>query len=144
MIYKCKHFKLQELVSPLVFNKYGDFGWSFFDAEILKDLDKIREIFGSAITINTWLFGGNTTQCGLRSNMDKMVKYKKNVYCSAHCMGKAFDLHCVDNVRLFGVIYDMIKKGELKAIKRLESRSSTKDAWVHVDSFQTNDIIFLG
>lgn len=143
-MYKCKHYKLQELVSPIVYNKYGEFAWSFFDENLLKDIDLIRERFGSAITINTWLYGGNTTQCGFRSNMDKMVKEKKSLYCSAHCMGKAFDFHCVDNVRLFGMIYDMIKKGELKAIKRLEDRRSTKDAWVHGDSFQTNEIIFLG
>ena len=142
MIYKCKYFKLQELVSPLVFNKYGEFAWSFFDAEILKDLDKIREHFGSALTINTWLFGGNTTQCGLRSNMDKMVKEKTTLYCSAHTMGKAFDLHAYDNVKLYGIIYKMIENDELKAVKRLEDRRSTKDGWVHIDSFQSDTVIF--
>ena len=143
-MYKCKYFKLQELVSPIVYNHYGDFAWSFFDENILRDLDKIRERFGQAITINTWLYGGNTMQCGFRSNMDKMVKDKTTLYCSAHCMGKAFDLHCSDNVKLFDLIYKMINNGELSAIKRLESRQSTKDGWVHIDSFQTDMIIFLG
>lgn len=142
MIYKCKYFKLQELVSPLVFNRYGDFAWGFFSAEILRDLDLIRQRFGSALTINTWLFGGGTTQCGFRSNMDKMVKDKKDLYCSAHLMGKAFDLHSYDNVKLFNLIKDMIEKGELKAIKRLETRANTHDNWVHADSFQTDKIIF--
>lgn len=141
-MYKCKYFKLQELVSPIVFNRYGGCAWSFFDADILRDLDLIRERFGQAITINTWLYGGNTTQCGFRSNMDKMVKDKTTLYCSAHCMGKAFDLHCSDNVKLFDLIYKMINCGELLSIKRLESRKSTLDGWVHVDSFQTDSIIF--
>lgn len=142
MIYKCRYFKLQELVSPLVFDKYGAFAWSFFDENILRDLDKIREKFGSALTINTWLFGGGTTQCGFRSNMDKMVKEKTGLYCSAHTMGKAFDLHAYDSVKLFYLIKDMIERGELLAVKRLESRSNTHDGWVHIDSFQTENIIF--
>lgn len=141
-MYKCKYFKLQELVSPVVFNKYGEFAWSFFDEKILKDLDKIRETFGKAITINSWLYGGNTTQCGLRCNLDKLVKDKTTVYCSAHTMGKAFDLHCSDNVKLFDLIYKMIISGELSAIKRLESQQSTHNGWVHVDSFQTDKIVF--
>lgn len=142
MIYKCRHFKLQELVSPIVFDKYGEFAWSFFDENILKDLDTIRQRFGSAIVINSWLFGGQTTQCGLRSNMDSLVKEKKTLYCSAHCMGKAFDLHAYDNAALFDLIYKMINQGELLAIKRLESRSNTQDGWVHIDSFQSNQIVF--
>ena len=142
MIYKCKYFKLQELVSPLVFNKYGEFAWAFFSENILRDLDKIRSRFGSALTINTWLFGGNTTQCGFRCNFDKMVKDKRDLYCSAHTMGKAFDLHAYDNVKLFGLIYKMIENKELSAIRRLESRSKTHDNWVHADSFQSDSIIF--
>lgn len=141
-MYKCKYFKLQELVSPIVYNKFGEFAWCFFDENILRDLDLIRKRFGQAITINSWLYGGNTTQCGFRSNMDKLVQDKKTVYCSAHCMGKATDLHSSDNVRLFNLIYELISKGELSAIKRLESRKSTKDGWVHIDSFQTDKIIF--
>lgn len=141
-MYKCKHFKLQELMSPIVYNKFGNFAWSFFDAEILKDLDKIREAYGKPITINNWLFGGDLTQCGLRSNMDKMVNDKTTLYCSAHCMGKAFDLHCSNNVRLFDLCFEMINCGELTAFKRLESRQSTHDGWVHIDSFQTDTIVF--
>ncbi|MCR5261955.1 MAG: hypothetical protein K6C94_08985 [Candidatus Gastranaerophilales bacterium] len=142
MIYQCKYFKLQELVSPLVFNRYGEFAWAFFDENILRDLDLIRQNFGSGIVINSWLFGGSTTQCGFRSNMDKMVKDKKNLYCSPHTMGKAFDLHGFDNVKLFNLIKQMIKTDELKAIKRLETRSNTHDNWVHADSFQTDKIVF--
>lgn len=142
-MYKCKYFKLQELVSPIVFNHYGDFAWSFFDANILRDLDKIRKQFGKSITINTWLYGGNTTQCGFRSNMDKLVKDKKTLYCSAHCMGKAFDLHSSDNINLFDLIYKMINCGELSTLKRLESRQSTKDGWVHIDGFQSDNIVFM-
>lgn len=142
-MYKCKYFKLQELVSPIVYNKFGEFAWCFFDANILQNLDKIRKVYGKPITVNNWLFGGNLSQCGLRCNLDPLVKKKKTVYCSAHCMGKAFDLHCHNNVALFDLCFKMINCGELTAFKRLESRQSTKDGWVHIDSFQTNQIIFL-
>lgn len=143
MIYKCRHFKLQELVSPVVFDKHGEFAWAFFDAGILKDLDKIREKFGSAIIINSWLFGGQTTQCGYRSNLEPLVKEQKGLYCSPHTMGKAFDLHAYDNASLFDLIYKMIEKGELSAIKRLETRNKTHDNWVHIDSFQSDKIVFI-
>ena len=74
--------------------------------------------------------------------MDKMVKDKKSLYCSAHCMGKAFDLHAYDNIKLFDMIYGMINNGELLAVSRLESRKSTNDGWVHIDTFQTDKIVF--
>ncbi len=137
-MYKCKKFKIQELVSNQVFKRYGaEFCWKFFDEDILIDLDTIREFHGESITINDWSWGGSLQQCGLRCNLDPMVKGKSTIYCSAHCMGKAFDLHSKNNKKLYQDIQTLFKQGKLRVIKRLESSVSTKFQWVHVDSFQT-------
>ena len=133
MIYKCKFFKLQELVSPDVYQKYGDFAWRFFSNEIKQDIDTIREHHG-ALTINNWCFGGNLRNCGYRSNLYENSK----LYCSFHCQGKAFDLHSINNKKLYSDINILFTAGKLKAIKRIESPLSTKYGWVHVDECPTN------
>lgn len=143
-MYICKHFKIEELVSKKVFDFYlrnygANFCWKFFQEQILKDLDAIREFHGQAITINNWKFGGNLSQCGLRSNVDPLVKAKSTPYCSGHCLGIAFDLHSKNNKKLFEDVQKLINNDTLKAFRRLESRQSTKDAWVHVDAMQTTN-----
>ena len=148
-MYKCTHFGIKELVSSVVYQKFGENSWMFFDRTILEDLDIIRETWRNSIIINNWQWGGNLQQCGLRSNLDGIVKDKtrrEQLYLSAHGMGKAFDLHdkLGRNKKLFEHIYSLILSGKLKAFKRLESWSATSSdgGWVHVDSFQANNIIF--
>lgn len=149
-MYKCKHFKIQELVSPQVYQKYGEFCWKFFSDNFKQDLDTIREYHGHGITINDWVFGGkNYTQCGLRCNLDPLVKGKTSLYLSAHLMGKAVDMHSsYNNVKLYNDIEFLYKAGKLKVISRLESRQSTKDGWVHADEFCSSTAgrleIFIG
>lgn len=140
-MYNCIYFDIKELVSPIVYNKWGNQAWMFFDEQVLKDLDYIRETYGSPIIINNW--NNNLKQCGLRSNMDAMVKNKKTLYLSAHTMGKGFDLHCAygHNSKLWQHCYDLILKGKLKSFKRLENIKDTP-TWTHIDSFQSNTIIF--
>lgn len=145
-MYKCKYFKIQELVSPIVYQAWGEQAWMFFNPETLKELDLIRETYGSEIIINNWLWGGNLKQCGLRSNVDEipMTKTKnKKLYLSAHCMGKAFDLHCKkgNHKALFDLIFDMIQREKLKQFKRLEEWLYT-GSWVHIDEFQSKIILF--
>lgn len=148
-MYKCTHFGIKELVSPIVYQKFGENSWMFFDRAILEDLDTIRETWRNSIIINNWQWGGNLQQCGLRSNLDGIVKDKtrrEQLYLSAHAMGKAFDLHdkLGRNKKLFEHTYSLILSGKLKTFKRLESWSATSSdgGWVHVDSFQANNIIF--
>lgn len=45
-----------------------------FNPEVIAELDLIREKIGVPITINDWMYGGQLTQCGLRSNLDQIVK----------------------------------------------------------------------
>lgn len=135
-MYICKYFKLQELVSPQVYKRYGEFAWRFFDEEVLKDLDRIREYHKMPIIINN---GSSFTQCGFRSNLEPIVQSKKVLYCSPHMQGKAFDLHSTNNIKLFEDIKTLINNGALKAFKRLENPKATGYGWVHVDSYRTQD-----
>lgn len=148
-MYKCVHFGIKELVSPVVYQKFGEKSWMFFDKAVLEDLDIIRDTWHSSILINNWQWGGSLSQCGLRSNIDQIPKDKtrrEQLYLSAHCMGKAFDLHdkMGRNKKLFEHVYSLILTGKLKAFKRLENwaATSTGGGWVHVDSFQAENIIF--
>ena len=142
-MHKCKHFKIQELVSPIVYSQWGDKAWMFFDEDFLKDLDTIREHWDRAIIVNNWAKGGNLKQCGLRSNLDDLVKNKKTLYLSAHCMGKAVDMHDTkgSNKALFNLVYNLIEQKRLKKIKRLENLVNTP-TWVHADQFQADKIVF--
>jgi hypothetical protein len=139
-MYRCRYFKIQELVSPIVYYKYGDFCWRFFSDNIKKDLDTIRGTHGCSIIINDWVFGGKKyKQCGFRSNQDDLVKSKKTLYCSAHCLGKAFDLHSLhSNADLYSEITQLKQKGLLLAINRIESPKSTGNGWVHIDELGTD------
>lgn len=142
-MYKCKYFSIQELVSPIVYNKWGQQAWMFFDEDVLKELDYIRETFGAPIIINNWANGGTLEQCGLRSNKDKIVMNKKTLYLSSHTMGKAFDLHngYGNHRKLYDHIYHLIKTGKLKNFKRLENFTNTF-TWVHVDTYNSDVIVF--
>lgn len=142
-MYKCQYFSIKELVSPVVYERWGERAWMFFDEDELKELDYVRETFGSPIIINNWHKGGSLKQCGLRSNMDELVKNKKTLYLSAHTMGKAFDLHALNgnNRKLYEHFYNLIKTKKLKKFKRLENFNNTL-TWVHGDCFQTDNIIF--
>ena len=145
-MYKCEHFGIKELVSPVVYNKWGEKAWMFFDEDVLKELDYIRETLGAPIIINNWASKGSLRQCGLRSNLDEIPKtktLKNNLYLSFHTMGKAFDLHngFGNHRKLYEHCYDLIKKGKLKKFKRLENFNNTL-CWVHIDCANTDFTIF--
>ena len=54
-------------------------------------------------------------------------------------MGKKIKLQKKNNVKLWNDCKLLIINRKLKTIKRLESQESTKNGWVHVDCFETND-----
>lgn len=140
-MFKCVYFGIKELVSPIVYNQWGEKAWMFFSEDTLRDLDYIRESYGSPIIINNWATG--LKQCGLRSNMDELVKSKKTLYLSAHCLAKGFDLHCKygHNQKLWQHVYNLILNKKLKKFRRLESLKATP-TWTHADCFQSDSIVF--
>lgn len=129
---KSKYFKIQELVSKKVYDKYGEQAWMFIDTKLIKILDLLREHFGKPITVNNWMWGGTLEQRGLRANKDELVANKKDYYISQHCLGKAVDF----NVKGLSAqeVYDEIlrNKDKFYLISRIENIKDTP-TWVHID-----------
>lgn len=74
---------------------------------------------------------GNLTQRGLRCNMCDLVKNKKSIYMSAHCLGKGVDFTCndIDAYECRKLIREGINEFEYPI--RLE----TDITWCHVDVY---------
>jgi len=73
--YRCKYFKIKELVHPSFLTTNENILWMLFDERVLKGADRIRELYG-ACTVNV----DGLTDCGLRKMGSKTgAKY------SAHC-----------------------------------------------------------
>lgn len=126
-----KYFKVQELVCPHVYKRFGDSALQFFDKGILDTLVFIREHIGSPIYINNWHWGGDKSQRGLRCCICPLVKekvYLEKVYLSSHIFGKAVDF----NVK--GMTAEEVRvwleeiKNELPCNIRIEKDVS----WVHI------------
>lgn len=81
--YRCKYFKIKELVHPSFLTTNENILWMLLDERVLKGADRIRELYG-ACTVNA----DGLTDCGLRK-MDS----KTGAVFSAHKFGRALDLH---------------------------------------------------
>lgn len=135
MVYECKWFKLHELVSPAVYAHFGAFAWNFLDEGMKQDLDLLRELWGKPLTINNYAWGGSYKESGLRCNTDSIVRSKKTIYCSAHLMGRAFDIKPED-LKDIPELYKCVQLNyhKFKAISRMENIKYAI-SWVHVDNF---------
>ena len=85
-MYKCKHFKIYELVDPVTYEIRGEKAWELLDDRALKTLDAIRDYFGVPITVNDWKWGGKRQWSGLRTAESPYY----SPY-SQHSFGRAFD-----------------------------------------------------
>jgi len=83
-MYKCKYFKIVELVNPELLKQIGEnVAWIMFDERLLRLADAIREKYG-ACTVNA----SGLVDCGLRD--PQCATGAKN---SMHKIGRALDLH---------------------------------------------------
>lgn len=138
-----RYFSLHELVDKDVYNKYGDFAWNFFRKELLEILLFIRGYFDSPITINNWKIGGSYSQRGYRSNLSYLVKEKKTLYCSPHCLGAGVDFDIKGYTAL------EVREILLQIQDRLPYSIRLEDGvkWVHLDLFNSTDrkiVLFKG
>lgn len=123
------YFQLKELVCPHCISTYGDKSWQFLSTELLSTILTIRkDILKVPMIVNS---GSTYTQRGLRCNQCQLVKSKKRVYMSAHCLGKAIDFHT--NVYTPEQCRKLIKENidKLEYPIRLEEDVN----WVHVDCY---------
>lgn len=135
---KSKYFKIQELVSKQVYEKYGEKCWEFINPKIIMFLDTLRNDLNKPIVVNNWLWKGSFQQRGLRANKDPLVLDKKGLYCSQHCFGNAVDF----DVQGMGTkeVYDYIIKNYSNYkdyITRIENINSAP-TWIHVDCANTD------
>lgn len=85
-MYRCKYFKLYELLPPSLYENEEE-GWERFDERLLKTIDIIRELLGVPLIANSWKQGGTFTQRGLREQNSKTGSPK-----SQHKLGRALDV----------------------------------------------------
>ena len=126
MYYKCKHFKIYELVDPEIYRKRGEKAWELFDYRILETIDILRDYFyekyGAVMIINTWKWGGKRKWSGFRTPSSKYYSPT-----SQHSHGRAVDFILQD-------------KKTKKYISTQKIRNEIKEDY---DSFEFNDITCL-
>ena len=112
--YRCKYFKIKELVNPSFLGTNENILWMLFDERVLKGADRIRELYG-ACTVNA----DGLTDCGLRK-MDS----KTGAVFSAHKFGRALDLHIRSIEQAAAKIKDPVerKKFKIKEYNKVRER----------------------
>lgn len=124
-MYKCKNFKIFELVPPEIMTLPEDYLWALFDENLLKVIDRLREDLKRPITINTWKNGGQFSFRGFRPKNCKI-----GAIASPHKKGKGLDFDVKGMTAQ--EVRDYIVKNQAKypEIRRME-----KDVtWVHIDT----------
>lgn len=136
MFYRCEFFKIQELVDKATFEEFGEDAWMFLRTEALVSLDGIRRFFGTAVTVNDWLWGGKFELRGFRPRF-----VNTGATYSQHRFGNAFDLD------VKGISAEIVRETILKNKDHHSLVNITcleKDIpWVHFDCRNIIDRIRL-
>ncbi len=128
------YFIIQELVDPIVYDKYGEMAWKFIDDKILDCLLVVRKELNAPISVNNWFYSGNFTQRGLRHNMSPLVASKDRLYLSAHIFGKAVDFDVSGMTAIEVREWIVNNPNKLPHKVRLERNLNGKPiSWVHLD-----------
>jgi len=85
-MYKCRHFDIEELVPPHVYDERGYKAWELLDERLLITIDQLRDSLGAA-TINNYRWGGDRKWSGLRTPESKVYRPY-----SQHTFGRAVDM----------------------------------------------------
>lgn len=126
MIYRCQYFKLQELVHPNIYSKWGDRAWEFLDPRILQSADQLREYFGP-ITINDWHTGGEHVDSGLRE-----WGSTTGALWSQHKFGRALDLKFKTTTPIGAASIIQSQPLRFPMITTIEDVAKTI-TWLHID-----------
>lgn len=141
-MYKCKHFKIAELVTPDMFSSLGEKCWTLFDDRLLRTLDALRERFGPC-TINDWSWGGAFKYSGFRDDKfySNVAAYLKSR--SQHKYGRGADCkfknHKAHEVRK----YILENPDEFPYVKFIECSplsNGNSMSWVHIDVRNGDDV----
>jgi len=131
-MYKCKYFKIEELVSPELYNSLGEQKcWELLPEIVKQQLDAIRDEFyiysSMGIIINNWANGGQYKYSGVRP-----VDCNIGAANSFHKKWIAFDLKAsqiqnTDKLQEFMRI--MAKSFNIARVEKFEHTPS----WVHIE-----------
>jgi hypothetical protein len=129
-----KNFKLEELVSPIIFKQYREKSIWFLEPRIIVAIQTIRNYINTPIKINDWADGGTFKNSGLRPfNCAEGAKY------SQHKFGRAMDLKQTKytNDEFRQIIKEMHKTHLLGLVTAIENNTPT---WVHIDCRNTGNL----
>jgi hypothetical protein len=123
--YQCAKFRIEELVPPDVFQRFGQGAWMLLQPNALIMLDAIRHFYNVSVTVNDWLWGGRFSLRGFRPPTVTI-----GAAFSQHRFGGAFDLD-VEGVPAGQVRQDILthKDTHFHLINCLEADVN----WVHFD-----------
>lgn len=133
-----EYFDIRELVDKETYDKYGEKAWQFMCPRLLHTMLVIRKELDKSITVNNWHIGGSFSQRGLRTNMQPIVKAKKNLYLSAHLMGRALDFDVKGMTSHEVRNWLVANASKLPYPIRLENKfakTGKEITWVHLDVF---------
>lgn len=128
-MYKCKFFKIEEIIDKKTYEKFGENAWQFFPEKALLMIDGFRDFIAKPCTINNWKSGGQYEFSGFRPRWcETGAEY------SMHRLGQAFD------VKVFGMtipqVYELVMKNKddsrLQYITAIEDIQYTP-TWLHID-----------
>ncbi|AJT61198.1 hypothetical protein AVU32_gp357 [Vibrio phage ValKK3] len=141
-MYKCKHFKIQELVTPQMYRDWGEKCWTLFDDRLLRTLDALRERFGPC-TINDWSWGGSFDDSGMRDENFYGSTQKYLASRSQHKYGRAADCKFRDIAAHEVRKYILENPDEFPYVKFIECgplKSGNAMTWVHIDVRNGTDV----
>ena len=137
------YFRIEELVCPHTFNKFGEVSWQFLDTEILHTLLILRrDIFKTEMYINNWHIKGNPLydERGFRCNICDLCynkTVKREIYLTSHANGAAFDSDVkgltAEQARI------LIKKN--KDLLPYPIRIEKGVNWLHFDKYVANGVV---
>lgn len=129
-----KNFDIRELVCPHCYERFGEKSWQFLSTQILSTLYTLRyEVFQQPIIVNNWHKDGKYDERGLRCNICPLVKNKKSIYLSAHCLGMAIDFN-VGNLKSEEV-FPVLKYNAHRFEYPIRVEKDT-NGWTHIDCYQ--------
>ena len=124
--YRPTHFRIEELVTPGIFQMYGVRAFSLFDSRLLWTADAVRGYFDKPVRCNNWHNDGTFTQRGYRPP-DSLI----GAETSEHRFGRALDIDVI-GLGAEEVRQEILSRQERDAFQYI-TRLEVGVNWVHFD-----------
>ena len=138
----CKHFIIQELVPPDIYETFGEGAWIYVDQAMIKALDRTRDFFvkkygpSATMVINNWHKGGPFSNRGYRSALSK-VGSPKSQHRLTPLNAIDFNIRGVSDLQVKADIIDNNEYFFNLGWRRMESYLDSP-TWTHLDRKPTN------